>query len=65
MKDLLGIIVVAQFGLGGDQLIFRYPPVVRNRVTAETMQDFHDKHPNHPSKNVVVSSQTVTVGKKL
>jgi hypothetical protein len=34
---LRGIVVVAHCTLGGDQLVFRYPPVLRPKVSDETI----------------------------
>jgi hypothetical protein len=35
---MLGVILVVKTSLEGDRLLFRYPPVVRSRVTEETLK---------------------------
>eukprot|EP01097_Dermamoeba_algensis_P008308 TRINITY_DN5481_c0_g4_i1.p1 TRINITY_DN5481_c0_g4~~TRINITY_DN5481_c0_g4_i1.p1 ORF type:complete len:542 (-),score=72.32 TRINITY_DN5481_c0_g4_i1:263-1888(-) len=55
---MLGVVLVVNGSFGGNQLVFRYPPVTRNRVSHETMQEYNTRasmqpnyDPNRPSSS--------------
>jgi len=43
-EGFLGIVFVCHSTQRGDQLVFRYPEVVRNRVTQETLRAYTTRH---------------------
>jgi hypothetical protein len=46
MYKLIGILFLVNTPLGGDQLAFRYPTVLRKSVSDETMRAFTAAHSN-------------------